>query len=345
VEEILVCKYKIWSYNAVLPAKLRAVAGEVKMRQLVIKFGCFTLAALVCMQGAFLEAAETLRLDETGQWKPTGGSREEAYMLRVAEMKKLVDAGQPGKVLKAVKQLKADFPEIAGADFDAFAEAEVLLAKGKLTRAAWKYDKFLDDYPASPLRDAAIERQFAIGMEFLGGRKKTVLIFRIRGYNDGVKIMEKISDRMGSADIAKRASLAVAESYEKRGKYEQAYLKWSEISNRWPAGQTGKDALLGMARTKYAAYRGPEFDGTSLISAKSYYENFRLRYPEEAQKLRVDGILSRIDEQLAERNLTVAKYYQKTGAAEPANMYYQMVIENWPESSAAHTAKQATGKK
>jgi outer membrane protein assembly factor BamD (BamD/ComL family) len=313
---------------------------EVKMRQAIITFGVLALAAAgLCMRPAMVEASETLRLDGTGQWKQTSGSKEEEFLLRVAEMKNLVDAGQPNKVRKAAKQLKTDFPEIAGADFDSYIEAEVLLAGGKLTKAVKQYDKFLDGYPGSPLKDAALEREFGIGMEFLGGRKKTVLIFRVRGYDDGVKIMEKISDRSGGADIAKRASLAVAQSYEKRRKYNEAYLKWSEISTRWPTGETGKDALLAMARTKYAAYRGPLYDGSGLISAKSYYENFKLRYPEEAQKLQVDDILSRIGEQLAEKNLRIAKYYSRTGSTGPANMYYQMVVDNWPQSKAAQTAK------
>jgi outer membrane protein assembly factor BamD len=289
--------------------------------------------------------AETWRLGEGGQWQQATGNKQEEFLLRVAQIKKLVDAGQPGKVRKAAKQLKADFSEIAGADFDSFIEAEVLLAGGKLTKAVKQYEKFLDDYPSSSLRDAALEREFEVGTEFLGGRKKTILIFRVRAYDDGVKIMEKISDRAGIADIAKRASLAVAQSYEKRRKYNEAYLKWSEISARWPTGETGKDALLAMARTKYAVFRGPAYDGSGLISAKSYYENFKLRYPEEAQKLRVDEILSRIGEQLAEKNLQIAKYYSRTGSTEPANMYYQMVVDNWPQSKAAQTAREKLNQK
>jgi outer membrane protein assembly factor BamD (BamD/ComL family) len=298
------------------------------------------------MQPGFLQGAETLRLNGSGQWKDASGSKEEEFLLRVAEMKKLVDAGQPGKVLNAVEQLRADFPEIAGADFNAFTDAEMLLARGKLTKAVRQYEKFLDDYPSSPLRDAALEREFGIGSDCLAGRRKRVLlVFNLSRYDEGVKIMDKISDRAGSTDIAKRASLAVARSFEKRHKYEQAYLKWSEIQNHWPTGQMAKDALVGMARTKYTGYRGPAYDGSGLISAKSYYENFRLRYPEESQKLQVDDILLRISEQLAEKQLGIAKYYDRTGSTGPANMYYQEVIDNWPQSSAAQTARERLNQK
>ena len=314
------------------------LSGETVVRKLSI-LAILIAASSALLAGRVALCAETLRLDEQGQWQKAVDSNDEQYLLRVAEIKKLVDAGQPGKVEKAAKQLKKDFPGVAGKDFGSFMKAEVHLAGGKLTKAVRQYDAFLDKYPTSPLKNAALNRQFEVATEFLAGRKKTVLIFRVSAFDDGVKIMEKISDRTGTADIAKNALLSVARSYEKREQYNEAYLKWSEISMRWPTGEIARDALLAMARTKYAAYHGSVYDGSSLISAKTYYENFKLRYPEEAQKLKVDEILTRIGEQLAEKNLLIAKYYERTGSAGPANMYYQMVVDNWPNTKAAGTAR------
>lgn len=314
------------------------------MRKLSI-LAILIAAGLALPKGQVAFCAETLRLDEQGQWQKSADSNDEGYLLRVVEIKKLVDAGKPGKVKKAVKQLKKDFPGVAGADFDSFMEAEVFLAGGKLTKAVRQYDKFLDGYSASTLKDAAINRQFEVATEFLAGRKKTVMLFRVSAFDDGVKIMEKISDRTGTADIAKRAMLSVAYSYEKRMQYNEAYLKWSEISMRWPTGEIARDALLGMARNKYAAFNGLVYDGSSLISAKTYYENFKLRYPEESKKLNIDEILTRIGEQLAEKNLLIAKYYERTGSAGSANMYYQMVVDKWPDTQAAQTAKERISKK
>jgi len=55
--------------------------------------------------------------------------------------------------------------------------------------------------------------------------------------------------------------------------------------------------------------------------------------------------LARIGEQLAEKNLLIAKYYDRTGSTEPANMYYQMVVDSWPNTKAAQTAKQKLSNK
>jgi outer membrane protein assembly factor BamD (BamD/ComL family) len=324
---------------------LLKLSGEAMVRKLSILV-ILAAAGLALPTGQVAFCAETLRLDEQGQWQKAADSNNEQYLLRVAQIKKLVDAGKPDKVKEAAKQLKKDFPGVFGKDFDSFIKGEVHLAGGKLTKAVKQYDDFMDKHPTSSLKDAALNRQFEIASEFLAGRKKTVLmVFRVSAFDDGVKIMEKISDRTGTADIAKNALLTVAQSYEKRKQWNEAYLKWSEISMRWPTGEIARDALLAMARTKYAAFRGSVYDGSSLISAKTYYENFKLRYPQEAKKLSIDDILAKIAEQLAEKNLLIAQYYERTGGTEPANMYYQLVVDSWPNTKAGQIAKQKINQK
>jgi outer membrane protein assembly factor BamD (BamD/ComL family) len=298
------------------------------------------LAVAAGLLASSIFSAETWRLDEGGQWKAV--SVEDKYLLAVAEIKKLVSMGETLAVRQAVDKLKKDFPEIAGPDLDAFIGAEMLYSKGKFTKAVRAYDKFLEEFPQSELYEAALDRQFAIATAFLTGQKKRVLgVFKISGYAEGAKIMERVSDRAGDAPIAKRAAVAVVQSYERREKFTEAYHKWSEISSRWPTGQSGKNALLGMARCRHAAYKGPKYDASGLISAKSYYENFKLRYPEDAEEIDVDKILKQIDGQLAYKKFNTGQYYQETGSKQSANLYYQMVVDDWPGSTAAEMAKQA----
>ncbi len=281
------------------------------------------------------------------QWKPT--SSEDKFLLTVAEIKKLVNTGQAEAVRKEYDQLKKDFPEITGPDLDAFIEAELLLCEAKFTKAVKAYDKFLDKYPDSQLAEAALSRQFEIATAFLTGQKMTALrVFKLSRYPEGVKLMEKITTRAGiDAQIGLKAALSLAKNYEKRRKFNEAYLKWWEISQQWEAGQVGKDTIMSMARCKRAAYNKRDegkkhlYDDSGLITAKSYYNKLELVYPEDAQKISVDEILKDIDEQLAYKQLSIAQYYQKTGKDQAANLYYNMVINDWPQTNAAEIAKQA----
>lgn len=299
------------------------------------------LAVVIGLLTSSLFSAETWRLGEKGQWKTI--SDEDKYLMAVAEIKKLVSMGQTEAVENAVNELKNNFPEIAGPDLDAFMEAEILYSKGKFTKAVRSYDKFLAEFPSSEFYEAALSRQFDIATAFLGGQKKSLLggAVKLKGYEEGAKIMAGITDREGDSPIGIKAAVAVAQSLEQRAKYEEAYHKWSEIASRWPTGQTARDAALAMARCKHASYRGPKYDASYLISANSYYQSFKLRYPAEADEIGVDEILEQISEQLAYKQFNIGRYYQQIGNIQSANVYYQMVMDNWPGSTVAEMAKRA----
>ena len=296
------------------------------------------------------ESVQTWVLDDGNDWKPVSTDPNSQYALAVAEARKLIGAGQAEAAKDAFDRIKQDFPKLAGPDFDLFAKAEVFYCRDSYAKAMKNYEKLLNKHAESTFYAAALDREFTIAKEFLAGRKKTFLgIFKITAYTDGVKMMERISDRLGLDEpdgLGLKAAIAVAEHYEQRRKYSDAYLKWSEIASYWETGQIGKEALLRMAQNKLAAYnKNPEekrsrYDASRLVSARSYYEKFRLLYPQDAERIHVAQTIKDIDEQLACKELTIGQYYQRTGHTQAANLYFDMVVQNWPDSKAAETAKQ-----
>lgn len=306
------------------------------------------LAVWMVLWACLASPAGTLRLDADQDWKVVKAESPDEFRLAVAETKELVNTGQTEAAREAFEALKEDFPEIAGPDFDLFIQAELFYCQGHFVKAARSYDKLLTEHPKSALCQAALERQFAIASAYLAGRKKVVLGFiKLKGYAEGVRIMEKVTDRAGiDSPLGTQAALAVARSYEERQKYNEAYLKWWEISLEWQTGQVGRDALLGMARCKHAAYnkepehRRPLYDASRLSTAKSCYERFRLLYPKDAEEIGVDEILRRINEQLARKQLSIGQYYQRVGNRQSASLYYDMVVTDWPGTEAAEAAKQ-----
>ena len=304
------------------------------------------LVLVLISQAWHMASAETWHLKQGQDWESASQESDAGYLLAVSEIKQMVNTGQTADIKNALAKLKKDFPQISGPDLDAFIKAEILFSKAKFVKAMRVYDSFLVEYPESKLYEAVIDRQFAIATAFLAGQKKPILkVFKIKGYAEGAKIMEGISDRAGNAPIAIKAAVAVAKSYENRGKFNEAYNEWSHIASRWPTGQIGKESLLAMARCKHAAYRGPNYDSSSLISAKSYYENFKLRYPVDAEKFEIAKKIEQTDEQLAYKQFHIGQYYQKTNNKQSSNLYYQMVIDNWPQSIAAKMAQKAMNEK
>ncbi len=290
--------------------------------------------------------ADTWHLTGQGEWEKVADDATGKYMLAVAKIKQLISTGEVEPSQDALKQLKADFGDIVGPDLDAFMEAEMLYAEGKWAMAVKKYDQFIGAWPESSLYESALEREYAIATAFLSGEKRKVLkVFRLSAYEEGVKIMRRIADLVPDAPIAKRALVAVARSCEKRGKYftndpdqTDAYETWADISSRWPTGDLGRDALLGMARSLHSAYRGHKYDSGGLQSARRYYEDFKSRYPELTAEHNIDEKVTMIDEQLAYKQLEIALYYERAENIQAANLYYQLVVDDWPGTAAAEAA-------
>ncbi len=232
-------------------------------------------------------------------------------------------------------------------------EATVAMAqqyeeKGDFNKALRIYEKLLTEQPDSDFRDQVMDRQYAIATAYLGGQKKRVLrVIKLKGYSEGVRIMEKITDRAGlDTQMGLNASIAVAEHYERKKEFNASYLKWWEISSQYQAGKTGRDALLNMARCKHAAYNNhpehkrPFYDASSLSIAKSCYEKFKLLFPAGTEEIDVDEVLKEINEQLAYKQFSIGQYYQRTGNKKSANLYFDMVVSDWPDTKAAEMAKE-----
>ena len=306
------------------------------------------LLILGVLSGLSTIYANTWQLEDNQNWDLVATDNQSKFLKAIAETQKIVDENQTKTAKKYFEKIKEDFTDFSGPDLDLFIKAELFLSDKKLTTAARTFDKLLKKYPESKLRDISIDRMFEIGKIYLGGKKKVLLSFiQISGYAEGIRILEKVTDYAGiDSQIGTDAAVAVAQNYEKREKFHEAYLKWWEISSQWQTGPIGRDALLGMAKAKHAIYnKNPEqkrsyYDASCLRSARSYYERFKLLFPEDAKAIDVDGTIDEINEQLAYKEFVTAQYYQQTGSRQSANLYYDMVTTNWPETKGAQKAKE-----
>jgi len=300
-----------------------------------MKIGMLLLAAVL----AATAAAETWHLNPQSGWQPVGDTPQGRYLLAIAELRQTLASGKPKDMLAAMDKLKAEHPEMVGGDVDAFLAAETVYAKRDLGKAGKKYKQFLDTWPDSPLQPLAMERYFSIGAAFLQGQKRVFLkILRLPAFDDGVTIMQTIADKAGNTPISLRALTTLAENQERRKKFIDAYYTWAEVSSRWPTGVEGQNALLRMARALHASYNGPDYDASAIKSARSYFEDYRQRYPQMAEQLRLDETIALIDEQLAYKMYQVGYYYERAENARGAAIHYEQTQAKWPDSNAARMA-------
>ncbi len=222
-------------------------------------------------------SADTWRLGKDRDWKAVSAEGQDKFLLAVAETKKLVNTGQTKAAQKAFDKLKKDFPEIAAPDLDAFIKAEMLFCRGKFIKAADTYDKLLTEHPQSELRQAALDRQFAIATAFLNGQTKTVLgIFKVNGFAEGLKIMKRMSERAGDTPIGSEAAVAVAQKYEERGDFTKAIRTYAKLLTEHPDSDFRELVLDRQYAIATAYLHGMKKRVLRVVKMKGYAEGVRI---------------------------------------------------------------------
>ncbi len=283
----------------------------------------------------------TFLLKNGQEWTDISNTAEGRYLVAIARFKQLVASGDSEGAIGELRALKEAHPEMMGPDFDTFIEAEVLFADGKWFKAVRKYNEMLDGWPESALSATALERLYSLGIAFLNGHKRKILgVVKLSAFDDGEVVMNDIADRAGDAPIAKRALVSLARGYERKGEFIDAFIVWEDISSRWSNSELGTTAVLEMAQDQHSSYNGPDYDYKGLVSAKSYYINYKLLgNRDEIAAGEVDEKLRTINEQLAYKQYSIGEYYDRTGSSEGARLYYEEVIEYWPDTAAAEMAQ------
>lgn len=300
-------------------------------------------AILFFTAGGICAEPETYRLGKSGKWQKIPDTPEGASMRQISKIKGLIETGQWRAAEKAVADFRVNYSGLSTYEldaFDAFIEGEIFYARRKWTKAVRKYDFFLDNWPESAFRPAALNRQFEIAKAFLEGEKRRVLkVLKLSAYEDADKIMHGIENREGDTPRSQRALVTLAEGYQKLEKYLNAADTWLEVKDLWPAGKIGENALYQMANSQNSAYKGSKYDSTTLVTARSYYNDYGRQYSQSAIEKNVDTKISTIDEKLAEKQYAIGFHYENAENIHGAKLYYDHTIEKWPTSKAAESAK------
>jgi len=189
------------------------------------------LAALSILAG--VGTAETYHLSGENSWQNAADTPEGEYLLAMSKIKQQLLTGTESDVVNALEQLKSDFPEMAGAEIEAYLDAEKLYADAKWYKAATAYKKFIDAWPVRVLQPAALERIYSVATAYLQGQKRSFIkILKLPAFDTGVELMRDVADKAGNAPIALRALMTLAENQERKEKFVEAYYTWQEIADR-----------------------------------------------------------------------------------------------------------------
>ncbi len=96
---------------------------------------------------------------------------------------------------------------------------------------------------------------------------------------------------------------------------------------------------LREAFSSLAQFRGSRYDATPLLDARSQFQEIIDKYPDLATEENVPERIVRIDDTLAHKLVYIADFYTRTHHPAAAVYVYRSLIETYPNSRDAQTAR------
>ncbi len=251
-------------------------------------------------------------------------------------------------------ELAADrWPDSALEQDALFMQGEAHFFANDYVMANRAYETLLNRYPGTDKLDLVERRRFEIAQYWLElNRQKTNLgvkwavgdpkrpTFDLAGQARRILHRIRLDDPTGK--IADDATLALANAFFEAGLFADAADAYEDLRRTYPASPHQFHAHLFELRSRLASYRGPKYDGTDLNKSDELMKAIVSQFPNEAdgeqEYLRREA--GRIRNLLAERQWSVATYFENRGENRAAIHYYEQLAQNYGETEYAEEASQ-----
>lgn len=276
---------------------------------------------------------------ETDEWVDQARPAEEGPGDELAQARALLAEGKPRKARKLVKTWLKQNP-----DHERYYEADFLLGETYFeSRDFWKAaERFqtVAENTAGELFNRANERCVDVARAFLSGQKRILWkVFRLPAYDDGVEILDRVWERVPGTRLGELALKLKADFFFTRGDVDLAQDEYANLAQQYPSGRYIQLAMLRTAEAAEAAFPGVRFDDRPLIEAAERYRQMLGAFPAYAQRENVSQRLEGIRQQRAEKDLEIARWYERTRRTDAAEFYYREILKDWPDTLAAAAAR------
>ena len=127
-----------------------------------------------------------------------------------------------------------------------------------------------------------------------------------------------------------------------RGQFEDAAYSYDLLRKEYPKSQYQLQAHLLGIKSKENIYQGPMYDATVLKDADQIAKQSLIQFGPQLGNERqyVVDTRNRIHEEMANRDLVLAQFYEKKSCYGSAKLTYAQLIKDFPRTPAAEAARE-----
>ncbi|PIQ85143.1 MAG: hypothetical protein COV74_10145 [Candidatus Omnitrophica bacterium CG11_big_fil_rev_8_21_14_0_20_45_26] len=207
--------------------------------------------------------------------------------------------------------------------------------------AAEAYQKLVDHYPQSQHVQEVIERLYQIGNLYLeGGKDKFIGIPLLSRLPVAIQIFEHIVKVAPYGKYGDQAQFQLGTAYRKTGQYQSALDAFQKLIDQYATSSLAEEARYQLAETSYEFSKNATRDERAIDDAINNISDFLEQHPESSVTDKVKLLRQEIAERDAEKGYGIASYYESQNQLESAALYYEDVVNRYPDTSAGRLARE-----
>ena len=150
-------------------------------------------------------------------------------------------------------------------------------------------------------------------------------------WGDAARAFEEVLLSTGF-DRMPEARLQLADAHFGGSRYIAARTEYQRVIDRWPADTTAVHAALGVCRSLKELSPIPQRDQTFTRQAELTCGQVAAQFAGTVIGLRASELSDEMVNRLAERDYNTGSHYLKRGLIDSALLYYEQVVELFPDS-------------
>lgn len=304
--------------------------------------------------GLWLLLAPAARADLV--WGPDSGWRVEGGALAGltgADGRKALDLmnaaradEEKGSLRAAVKtygNVAKKYPNSIYAPEAYYRSAKLNLKRKDYVKAFEDYQQVVSRYPNTKRFNEIIGEQYNIARALLDGARGRMLWGLLPGFPNrerAIGYFETILSNAPYSDYAPLSLMNIAIGHQKLHNTEDAIDALDRMINNYPQSLLAPDAYLRMAQVESTLVDGPYYDQAATKESITFFTDFMLLFPSDANVAVAEKGLDNMKTMLAESKMKMADFYfYKRNNFTAARVFYNEAITTYPESAIAKRAK------
>lgn len=167
---------------------------------------------------------------------------------------------------------------------------------------------------------------------------KAMGLYENEKYGDAAEAFEIVS-RMGrGTDYSKNSQYYLAESYFKSGRYLLAASEYERYISYYPRDERREEVDFKRALSFYEQSPRYRLDQEPTRRAIQLFQLFNNNYPNSERVIESAQKIDDLRNKLAKKSYESAEFYARTEMYKAATIYYDLTIDQYPESKWAEVA-------